>query len=174
MAEKPKLRPYLVRLLIVSAISLIFSAAFNEITYLMQKDEHDRAPKTVELVILPGTAERVAAGQKAPNIPEEMVFVVGDVLEVRNQDSVIHQLGPVTVPPGGTGKLVMKQAENYAYSCSFQTDKYLGIDVRPSTTWTTRVTALLLVTPTTAVLGFLYSLVAYPIKPEEQVMGGPA
>src|SRR4030042_5805959 len=119
---KPKAYyPYLMRLVVVLAISLVFAFLFNEITYRMQKERTDRAPKTIQLVIPEGTAAQVEAGQDPTSIPSEMVFVTGDVLEVVNEDKVPHQLGRIWVPPGSTGRLVMEKADKLAYSCSFQT-----------------------------------------------------
>lgn len=158
-------RPFLTRLIIISGLSLIFTLLFNEATYMMQKDASDRAPQTITLVIPAGTAQQIEAGEPVPSIPEEMVFVVGDVLEVKNEDSVSHQLGPIWVPPGSSGRLVMEQAEKLSLRCSFQSAQFLGLDVRPATTMNTRLIALLLTTPTLAVLIFLYSLAAYPIRP---------
>ena len=164
MGDNFQLRPYLIRLLIVVGISLILTAAFNEGSYWLQKDKYDRAPKTIQLVIPAGTAARVAAGEDVPSIPQEMVFVLGDTLEVKNEDSATHQLGPIWVPPGTTGSIIMAQAENLAYSCSFATSRYLGLDVRQPTTLGTRFTALAIAAPTTAVLFYLYSLLIFPIK----------
>jgi hypothetical protein len=158
-------RPFLTRLIIISVVSIIFTILFNEATYLMQRDASDRAPQTITLVIPAGAAQQIEAGEPVPSIPEEMTFVVGDVLEVKNEDSVSHQLGPIWVPPGSSGRLVMEQAEKLSLSCSFQSSQFLGLDVRPATTMNTRLIALFLTAPTLAVLIFLYSLAAYPIRP---------
>lgn len=168
MKNQPLVRSYLIRLGMVFAISLAFVIAFNEISFLLQKDQYDRAPQTISLVIPAGTAEQIEAGEDVTSIPSEMVFVLGDVLEVRNEDSVDHQLGPIWVPPGTTGRLVMKQAENLAYSCSFQTSRYLGLDVRQPTTLGTRLTAVGLGAPTLTALIFIYSLLVFPINPTAQ------
>jgi hypothetical protein len=157
-------KAYLLRLGIIGVISIVFALAFNEITYRLQKDHTDRAPHTIQLVIPDGTARLIEAGQNPVSIPEEMVFVTGDVLEVVNMDSAPHQLGPIWVPPGSTGRLVMEKAEKLAYTCSFQTDQYLGLDIRPPTTLGTRLVALSLSAPTVAALLFLYSLLVYPLK----------
>jgi hypothetical protein len=158
-----RFRPYLIRLVIVIVISLVAVAVFNEAVYLVQKDENDRGPKTITLVIPNGTAQRIQAGEQVETIPPEMVFVVGDVLEVVNEDTVSHQLGPVWVPPGSTGKLVMEKAEASAVNCSFQSSQFLGLDVRQAVTWRTRLTALSFAAPTVAALMFIYSLLLYPI-----------
>lgn len=178
MPAKSDFRPYINRLLVIVVISLLFSIIYNEGSFLLQKEQYDRAPKTVQLVIPAGTAEQIEAGENPPSIPSEMIFVVGDVLEVKNEDFTSHQLGPVWVPAGATSRLVMEQASSFVYSCSFQTSRYLGIDVRQATTIGTRLAGLALVTPTTAALFYLYSLLIFPIKPkkpgEEPVPTGKA
>jgi hypothetical protein len=120
-------------------------------------------------VIPEGTADLIEQGQAAPSIPEEMVFVVGDVLEVVNEDTVDHQLGPIWVPPGSTGSLRLEDANKYAYSCSFAPSRYLGIDVREATTVGTRLIALLIATPPMAIFLFIYSLLVFPVKPKQKV-----
>lgn len=169
---KPEYVPYLKRLLVVIGLALVLVLTVNEVFFLLQKDKNDRAPQTLQLVIPEGTAELILKGQAPPSIPEEMVFVVGDVLEVVNEDSVDHQLGPIWVPPGATGSLQLEDANKYAYSCSFAPSRYLGIDVREATTVGTRLVALLFATPPMAIFLFLYSLLVFPIKPEEEVTLG--
>jgi hypothetical protein len=164
MKKGSNLRPYLIRLGFITLISLIFAFAFNEVTYRIQKEPTDRAPETIQLVIPAGTAEKIAAGESVPSIPEEMVFVIGDTLEVVNQDSVSHQLGPIWVPAGSTGSLVMNAVEHVRYSCSFQTQQYLGLETKAPTTFLTRMAALFLTVPTLAVVLFLFSVAQYPIK----------
>lgn len=164
MKKKNPIRPYINRLIIVFVISVALVAVFNEAAYLMQKEKSDRAPQTIELTIPAGTAARVEAGEDVPTIPQEMIFVLGDTLQVTNHDSVSHQLGPIWVPAGSSASLVMEKAEQYAYSCSFATSRYLGLDVRQPTTFGTRLTALGLAAPTMTALFFIYSLLIFPVK----------
>lgn len=162
--KKPNpFRPYLVRLGLILVLSIVFVAIFNEAVFLLQKDQFDRAPQTIELVIPAGTADRVEAGEDNPTLPAEMVFVLGDTLLVRNEDTTSHQLGPVWVPAGATASLVMGEAAKLAYSCSFSTSRYLNLDVRQPTTLGTRLTALILAAPTMTALLFIYSLLAFPV-----------
>ncbi len=163
MKTKGSKRTTLMRIAVVFLVSLILVGAINEGAYLLLKDESDRAPQAVELLIPAGTAERVAAGEGVPAIPDELTFVVGDVLLVVNQDTVDHQLGPIWVPAGSTGSLVLDQADKFSYRCSFQPSRYLGLNVRAGTTAWSRVQALLLATPPTAVLLFIYSLLIFPM-----------
>jgi len=169
LASVARRRPYLFRLALTLTFSVIFVAIFNEATYLLQKEDFDRLPKTVSLVIPPGAAAQVAARQAVQGVPEEMVFVLGDVLEVKNEDSQAHNLGPLWIPPGGTARLVMENPNKYSYSCSFQPSQYLGLDVRQGTTLATRITAMLLAAPTLTALLFIYSLAVWPIHKEKTV-----
>lgn len=171
MSSGSKLLPYLKRLAVVAVISLIFAVLFNEATYLLLREPNDRAPKTIQIVIPSGTAELIKAGGETPFLPDEMVFVIGDVLEVVNQDTVSHQLGPIWVPAGSTGSLVMNQVERVRYSCSFQSQQFLGLDIRQPVTISTRLTALLLTAPTLGALLFIYSLAAYPLDKKKASRG---
>ncbi len=168
MAKDSKYRPYIKRLAIIFLICLAFTLAFNEITYAFLKEGDDRAPQSVQIVIPPGTAERVAAGEPVPSIPTGLTFVAGDVLEVVNQDSVDHQLGPLWIPAGATASLALEAAQKLSYTCSFQTSKYLDIDVRAVTTLNDRLTALALAVPTLTSLVFLYSLAALPLDAQDK------
>ncbi len=170
MSAKSGLRPYLNRFLLVFAVSVVFTAGFNEVTYLLQKDQNDRAPKTIQLVIPAGTAKKVQAGEPVPSIPAEMVFVLGDVLEVKNEDNVSHQLGPIWVPPGSTGSLKMELASNLAYHCSFSISRYLNLDVRLPTTAGDRLVAVAIAAPTLSVLLFVYGILVYPIRSKTEVV----
>jgi hypothetical protein len=145
-------------------IGLLAAWIMSEASFLLQNTNVTREPRQVEIVIPPGTADRVAQGQAVPSLPADMTFVVGDTLVVKNEDATAHQLGPVWVPPGTSGKLSFDQANQYSYSCTFQPTQYLGLAVRSRVTWTTRLTAILLAgLPTSAMLA-VYSLVAFPIK----------
>ncbi len=130
------------RILISVLIGLAAGAVINEITFLFLR-ETARAPKTIELVIPAGTAERVARGETPPTIPDSMVFVVGDTLLVKNEDVVDHELGPLWIPAGTSASLLLDNAESYAYSCSFQPGKYFGLDVHEALTIWTRFYGIL-------------------------------
>ena len=156
----------LTRIGISLALGLLLAWALSEASFLILKDKSEHAPQRVELVIPAGTADKVAQGQAVPSIPTDMVFVVGDTLVVKNEDTTAHQLGPVWVPPGSSASLTLDQANRFSYQCTFQPTKYLGLDVRSRVTWTTRITAILLAgLPTSAIIA-IYSLVVFPMKPK--------
>jgi hypothetical protein len=145
---------------------LLLAWGLSEAAYYLLKDSSDRVPERVELVIPPGTAEGVARGEAPPSIPTNMVFVAGDTLVVKNEDSVSHQLGPVWVPPGTSASLLLDREESTLYACTFEPSRYLGLDVRPSVTLTTRLQAIGFAGPPMVVLIFIYSLVIWPLKPK--------
>lgn len=166
--DKEKIRPYLRRLGIVTIICTILIWMVNEISFQFMNNNIDRGPQTIELIIPEGTAALVAAGQAVPAIPAEMIFVLGDVLVVINQDVVDHELGPIFVPPGTSASLSLTEAAIYSYDCSFSSSSYLGLVVKDATTWVTRLTGLAFSVPPTVVFVFLYSLIAKPIQDEEE------
>jgi hypothetical protein len=154
----------LIRLLLVSMFAFAITLAGNEIFYRLQKDPSDRLPREVELVIPYGTSQLVENGQQAPEIPDEMIFVVGDTLVVRNDDEESHQLGPLWVPAGSSASLSLDEPMWYSYKCSFQPTNYMGLEVRTPTTNATRLQGLLLAAPATIIFLFLYSLLVFPLK----------
>ena len=168
---RPEYRPYLRRLVVIILISLGMMLVITEGAFLLQRDETDRAPKTIQIVIPEGASQSVEAGEDVISLPEGSVFVLGDVLEVVNQDTVNHQLGPIWVPPGAVGSLMLDEANEYSYTCSFVPSQYLGFDVRQPTTWTTRLVGLGISVPTTTAFLFLYSFLVFPVKKKDQVNG---
>jgi hypothetical protein len=153
------------RILVSMLIGLLIGVAVGEIPFILQR-ETARQPQTVVINIPPGTADRVALGESPPTIPENMIFVVGDVLVVENNDSVDHKLGPLWIPAHTSAQLALSQKENLAYECSFQPGKYLGLDVREPLTMATRLYGIFYAGIPLGVLIALYSF-AFPSKKKE-------
>jgi len=146
------------------ALGLLFAWILAEATFAILRNSTDRAPQRIELVIPAGTADQIASGQAVPSIPTGMVFVVGDTLVVKNEDTASHQLGPIWVPAGTSASLSLDTANQYSYECSFEPNRYIGLDVRSRVTLATRIVAILFAgIPTGAILA-VYSFVAFPIK----------
>jgi len=164
MATNPVIKRIAYRLILLTVLSLAFVWAISEIAFQFQKTKSDRPPQEVELTIPAGTAAKIAMGEENPSIPSKMSFVIGDTLVVRNEDAADHVLGPLWIPPGASASLKLEQANKFAYSCSFQTTQYFGIDVENPTTWKTRLTAFSLAVPSTVGFLFVYSLVLWPIE----------
>jgi hypothetical protein len=146
------------RLLISLTIGLLFGAAVSEIPFLFLQ-ETTRPPREIVLTIPPGTAGQVARGEQPPSIPTDMVFVVGDVLVVRNDDVVDHKLGPLWIPASSSAQLPLGREENLAYECTFQPGNYFGLDVRESLTTGTRIFGILYAGLPMGILIALYSFI---------------
>jgi hypothetical protein len=154
------------RLLICCVLGLVFAVVISEGSYRLLRDDTDREPQTVNLLIPSGTAERVAAGESVETLPENMVFVTGDILVVTNEDRADHQLGPLWVPAGATASLALDQANKFSYGCSFQPSRYLGLDVRPrGASLQSRLLAVAFAGPPTIALLAVYSFLILPIRP---------
>ena len=155
---------YLLRFLLILALSVLAVFIVSELGVRLQMENTARAPQEVELVIPLGTAAKVAAGEDAPSIPDEMNFVVGDVLVVINNDVEPHTLGPMYVPANGTASMPLREADHFALTCSFNATNYLGLNVRQPTTLRTRLLGIAFAAPPTAVMLFVYSLIVFPLK----------
>jgi hypothetical protein len=157
-------RTFVQRILISTVLGILMAIGINEFSFLFLKSEAGRAPARIELVIPAGTADKIAHGQAEAAIPANMVFVVGDTLVVKNEDSADHHLGPLFVPAGTSASLALDQANNLAYSCSFQPTQTFGLDVRESVDFSTRLFGILLAGLPLGFLFALYSFIVWPIK----------
>jgi hypothetical protein len=124
-------------------IGILIVGIMTEASYRFQTRSQDRDRKNITLVIPNGTADLVKSGEASPEIPKDMVFVVGDVLTVINKDHADHQLGPLFIPQGTSATLTFNRVENLTYACTFRTDKYLGLEVKAPLTLYTRLMGIL-------------------------------
>lgn len=148
-------------------IGLLVGLTISEVSYLLLR-ESNRPPEVVSLDIPLGTAAQVAEGIAPPSIPDEMTFVVGDTLLVRNNDSTDHQLGPLWIPAGSTASMNLDDNQNFIFACSFQPSNYFGLDVREPVTFWTKVGGVIFAgVPLGAILA-LYSIITWPIKKETE------
>jgi hypothetical protein len=156
------------RMLISMLLGIVAGVGINELTFPFVKSEAERAPQRVELVIPAGTAEKVARGESIPALPDNMIFVLGDTLVVKNEDVVNHYFGPLFIPPGASASLTLSQADNLAITCSFEPTKYLGLDVREAVTVSTRLYAIFIAGIPLGFLFALYGFLVWPLKPKAQ------
>jgi hypothetical protein len=96
-----------------------------------------------------------------------MNFVQGDVLIVRNQDVVSHQLGPVWVPAQSSGVLQFGTSNQYTYECTFTRSRVFGFDVQPALTLWIRFQGIISVGLPTGVMLALYVLAMPRSKADE-------
>lgn len=159
-------RTFIIKRIFLSILlGLLIGVTVSEIPFLFLR-ETARSPREIALTIPPGTSVQVARGEQPPSIPENMTFVVGDTLVVRNEDSVDHKLGPLWIPANSSAQLSLDQEENLAYECSFQPGNYFGLDVRQPLTPRTRLYGIFYVALPMMILIALYSFVLAPKKKE--------
>jgi hypothetical protein len=151
------------RILLSIGLGFLIGALISEVPFLFLRDTA-RAPREIVLDIPAGTALQVARGEQPPSIPQNMTFVVGDTLVVKNDDSVDHKLGPLWIPAGSSAQLSLDQEESFAYECSFQPDSYFGLDVQEPLTSSTRIYGIVYVALPLSILIALYSLLIPPKK----------
>jgi len=155
------------RFVILLVISAALVALVSEVTFRLQKGKNDRAPQVVQLVIPNGTAKDLGEGKTDVTFPDELVFVVGDTLVVKNEDVAPHKFGPLLIPALSSASLKLDKANRTSYACSFVPSQFMGLDVRPAAGLSARFTAVWLAAPATAGFLFAYSLVLFPIKPRQ-------
>jgi len=154
------------RIVLSMIVGLVIGLLLSELTFLYV-GETARPPKTITIVIPTGTAELIARGERSPSIPQDMTFVTGDTLVIDNQDIVNHQLGPLWIPAGATGQLVLGEAENLAVECSFQLNNYVGLDVRDPLTLRTRISGILNAGLPMGILIAVYAVIL-PVKKDKK------
>ncbi len=156
--------PIVKRSLIFAVAGLVFGALLSQIAFVVMPGMDTRSPEQIILVIPLGTAQRVALGEQPPSIPTNMLFVVGDTLVVKNEDSVEHQLGPLWIPAGSSASMPLNTDEKFAFQCSFVPTKVFGLDVNQQITEGTRLEAYIVGGIPVAILAVLYSLLIWPPK----------
>jgi hypothetical protein len=166
---KPATGRILQRVALSILIGLLVGFLISEVSFQLLK-ETNRAPQTVELLIPAGTAEQVSRGESPPDIPEEMVFVVGDVLKVKNEDSTDHELGPLWIPSGSSAQMTLDNDENFIFACTFQPSNYFGLDVRESVTIWTRLGGVVFAGVPLGAIIALYSLIAWPVNIKDKTL----
>jgi hypothetical protein len=166
--KNPYVLPFIKRLAFLFVVSVVAMLLLSEVSYILQREDISRDPKTVELVIPLGTAEKIAKGEAVPAIPEEIIFIVGDVLLVRNEDNEDHELGPLWIPFGKSASLLLEQENAYTYSCSFKPSRYFNLTVKSAVTWKDRLGALWYGVPPTLMFLLVYSFVVKPMQVKKQ------
>lgn len=154
----------LLRMLYFAIGGVLVAAVFSEISFRLQGNTTSRDPQIIQLVIPPGTSEKVAQGQNV--VPTDQVFMIGDTLEVVNNDSVTQTLGPLVIPPASSAQMKLDQAGNLSYTCSFVPSQYYGILVQEGITLGMRLQAAFIAGIPLGLLIGAYSLVVKPLKPK--------
>lgn len=152
------------RIVLCMLAGLLFGAAISEASYYFLRTGETRPPQVVKLNIPAGTAALVSRGEANPALSATMTFVVGDTLLVRNLDIVVHQLGPLWIPPGATASMRLDTERDYAVACTFRPSKYVDLRVQSPLTLVTRLAGIFEAGIPLGFLIALYSLFAIPMN----------
>jgi plastocyanin len=77
-----------------------------------------------------GTKERIDKGLLTEDyFPEQLTIAVGDTVEIVNQDVAVHSVGPFTVRPGETQKMIFVDPGYYFGACTVGVHKTVTITV---------------------------------------------
>lgn len=146
-------------------VGLLIAAIVSEVAFRSMGNTSSRPPQTIKLIIPAGASQKVSNGQSV--VSDGMIFMIGDTLEIVNQDSSTHTFGPLFIPPGTSASLDLNTIERLAYSCSFEPTKYFGLDVREGLTLGTRINGILLAGLPMGLLLSVYSVIAWPFKKQD-------
>ena len=150
---------FLLRSLVGVVVGLLFAVVISEGTFSLMPDKQSasREPQQIHLIIPYGTSEQIKEGVYNRTLPSDMSFVQGDVLIVKNEDVITHQLGPILVPAQTSGVLEMSIANDYSYDCSFQPTNKMGITVLPRVDSNSRLQGILAIALPTGMMLAIYS-----------------
>lgn len=163
----PVVKSALKRLGITFVISMVFAFAVAEVSYQMVKNQNERPPRQIEILIPPGTADAIAQGEPGPALPD-MHFAEDDQILVRNMDSVSHQLGPLWIPANSSSVLTLDRPSSYSLDCSFQASQSIDIVVVARAKTSDRVLGILSIGLPTWMLIWVYTLIGLPKQPDPQ------
>lgn len=80
---------------------------------------------TVEVVVPPGTQQRLDAGEEIDVMPSRIELQVGDTLRIRNDDVVDQSVGPYVVAAGQELRLTYNTPGRFEGYCPLSTgDRY--------------------------------------------------
>jgi hypothetical protein len=81
-------------------------------------------------VIPEGTGDRVAAGEDVELVPSPLVLSVGDVVQIRNDDSIGYDVGPFYVGPHETMTQRVASKGSYTSSCGLHPTGEITVTVQ--------------------------------------------
>jgi hypothetical protein len=81
------------------------------------------AAHVTEIVVPPGTQDRLERGETVDIMPVKLTFRVGDTLRIRNNDRAPQFVGPYRVMPGETFELTYNAPGHFAGLCNLSGGK---------------------------------------------------
>ena len=85
--------------------------------------------RVYEFVIPPGTARRIAAGERVSIMPANLHIRVGDRLRIVNHDTANQWVGPYYVEPGQTFEIQYRSAGTFTAVCNLANGKRFNLVV---------------------------------------------
>lgn len=79
--------------------------------------------RTIVIDVPPGSAARVARGEKLDVVPDRITARVGDRLRLVNRDNRSHMIGPFLVGPGQRVESKLARAGTYEGECSLHVNR---------------------------------------------------
>ena len=116
---RPAAAVVFVALLVVAAIAVVVAVA-----------DEANSPRRVTVRIPEGTAAAVADGREPGVVEDRIVLRAGDELELRNDDTRLHVLGPLSVAPGGRARTVFAAPARTDVTTSLRADGTVTIVVQ--------------------------------------------
>lgn len=118
------------RIVILSFISLVLILV-GAIGVIVTRAVSKAASEEYVIVIPDGTGALIEAGQDPNVVPEEIHLVLGrqDVLVIKNQDTIGHQIGDFWVRPGETLRQAFHSPGVYQGQCSIHQNEQIHIIV---------------------------------------------
>lgn len=85
--------------------------------------------RIVALEVPAGTAAAIARGEDVAVIPDSLLLRRGDTLAIRNDDTVVHQIGSELLPPATTVRIPVTAAllDESSLLCSIHPNGVVGI-----------------------------------------------
>jgi hypothetical protein len=90
----------------------------------------DDTKATFEFLVPRGTGELVQRGNDVKIIPNPLIMTVGDVIRIRNQDSVGYTVGPFYVGPNQTMTQIATAPGTFKGMCLLHTGDELVVTIQ--------------------------------------------
>ena len=87
--------------------------------------------REVRYLVPPGAADRLRAGEALALLPPTIQLTVGvrDILVITNDDTAIHQIGPIILGPRQTYRIPFRRPGRFQFACSLHPAGRLAIVV---------------------------------------------
>lgn len=110
--------------LLLTALAASFVLLAVGLSQIIERDSRIHT-----IVIPPGTADRLAAGEDIELIPANLRFTLSDRLVIENNDDQLHQVGPFSVGPGERIDQEFREVATIEGMCSLHPSGSVTIEI---------------------------------------------